>query len=247
MDAAVRAGLIAYGHWLFRWRNRVFPVVMLTLFAAFAPRLAGGSLVRDQVLDCLGFAVAASGQLLRALVIGLAYIKRGGVNKRVHASTLVTDGIFAHARNPLYVGNLMILAGLLIIHNHPAVYVLGGVFFLCSYQAIVAAEEQYLAKEFGAAYLAYCAQVPRWGFHWGGLGATLHAQSFNWRRVMAKDSPSCATWLVMALALFVYEAFRNGLRVEAGLRLEVALLVTAGLVLALGALTFSRKRQQFTH
>ena len=34
---SVQGGLIAYGNWLFHYRDKVFPVVMLTLFAGFTP------------------------------------------------------------------------------------------------------------------------------------------------------------------------------------------------------------------
>jgi hypothetical protein len=39
----------------------------------------------------------------------LAYIKRGGRKKRIAADHLVVDGIFAHVRHPLYVGNFLLL------------------------------------------------------------------------------------------------------------------------------------------
>jgi protein-S-isoprenylcysteine O-methyltransferase Ste14 len=63
-------------------------------------------------LDALGVVVLAGGLALRSLVVGLAYIKRGGKGKKVYADALVTDGIFAHSRNPLYLGNILILCGL---------------------------------------------------------------------------------------------------------------------------------------
>ncbi|MBI2803010.1 MAG: isoprenylcysteine carboxylmethyltransferase family protein [Gammaproteobacteria bacterium] len=198
--------LIAYGNWLFRERNRVFPVVMLVLFASFRPRLAGGSLSSDLWLDLVGLGISASGQLLRALVVGLAYIKRGGVDKKVHADTLVTEGLFAHARNPLYVGNLLILAGLFVIHNHPLVYVLGGAFFGLAYIAVVRAEETYLGSKFGVAFTAYCARVPRWLPRFGGLTQTVTGMRFNWRRVVSKEMESCIVWVMTALLLLAYEA-----------------------------------------
>ena len=70
-------------------------------------------------MDIAGVLIILSGLGLRAVVIGLAYIKRGGVNKMIHADTLVTNGLFAHCRNPLYAGNLLVVAGLLVIFNNP--------------------------------------------------------------------------------------------------------------------------------
>ena len=128
---------VRYGRWLFKYLNKVFTVVMLVLLLGLPPVTVGHDVRLDRWVDVLGIAIAAAGQILRAAVIGLEYIKRGGVNKQPHADKLVTGGMFAHCRNPLYVGNLLILAGLFVIHNHPLVYVLGGLFYLSAYYAIV--------------------------------------------------------------------------------------------------------------
>ena len=205
--------VIAYGNWLFKTRNTVFPLVMLALFAGFSPVLAGGTLAADHWLDLAGLLVALSGQALRAAVIGYAYIKRGGLNKQVHADKLVTEGFFAHARNPLYDGNLLILAGLFMVHNNPLVYLLGGVFFVTAYIAIIAAEETFLAEKFGAEYEDYCARVNRWLPRLGGLRATMQGMAFNWRRVILKDYASAYTWMMAVLLLLTYESYCAG---EAG-------------------------------
>lgn len=106
-----------YGNFLFRARDAVFPLVLLVLLVAFRPEYPFGSPLWDRRLDLVGLLVAAGGQALRAAVVGYAYIIRGGKNRQVYAEGLVTEGFFAHARNPLYVGNILILAGLFLIWN----------------------------------------------------------------------------------------------------------------------------------
>ena len=106
------SGLLAYGDFFFRHRNTLFPLVLAALCVVFPPRLAGGSLEFDRWLDLAGLAVVLAGQALRAAVIGFAYIKRGGRNKRVHAASLVTTGLFGVCRNPLYLGNLLIVGSI---------------------------------------------------------------------------------------------------------------------------------------
>ena len=98
-----------WGTFLFKYRDAVFPAVILATIIATRPRFPGGSRAADLWLDLLGILVAAAGQLLRITVIGYRYIVRGGKNRQVHAEDLVTDGIFALARNPLYVGNILVL------------------------------------------------------------------------------------------------------------------------------------------
>jgi protein-S-isoprenylcysteine O-methyltransferase Ste14 len=225
------AVVLACGRWLFKYRNRAFPVVLLALFAGFRPHLFGGSLASDLWLDAVGLGIALAGQWLRALVVGYAYIKRGGLNKTVYADQLVTNGMFAHSRNPLYVGNVMILAGLFVIYHHPLVYLLGGLFFGFTYHAIVTTEETFLADKFGDAYRRYCAAVPRW---WAGVRETLAGMEFNWRRLLAKEFGSCLTWWLTALALLAYEAAASheGLSRERSLSLLALAVVAVALFAA---------------
>lgn len=44
----------------------------------------------------LGVALALTGQLLRALVIGFAYVRRGGKDRQIYAESLQQEGLFAH-------------------------------------------------------------------------------------------------------------------------------------------------------
>jgi protein-S-isoprenylcysteine O-methyltransferase Ste14 len=149
LDTAHRL-VIGYGNWLFRYREMVFPIVVIVLFAGFPQVVPWGDHYLDLWMDLLGLLVAGLGQAVRVAVVGLTSIKRAGMNKQIYADRLVTDGIFAHVRNPLYLGNLLILIGLFIIHNNPFVYVLGSLFFLSVYCSLVAAEEAFLLQKFGA-------------------------------------------------------------------------------------------------
>lgn len=205
MKAPHESLFIRYGNFLFKYRNIVFPLVLFALLFGFYPVQSLGNADWSAGMNLLGFLISLMGEGIRVAVIGLAYIKRGGVNKRVHADTLVAEGIFAHCRNPLYLGNLLILFGLFIIHNNPWVYLLGFGFFLIAYSAIVAAEESYLSTKFGVDYQNYCYQVNRWLPQLGGLRKTLKSMRFNWRRAVTKDYASAYSWMVLVLLLIGYE------------------------------------------
>lgn len=200
-----RGSFVAYGDFLFRYRNLVFPLYMIALLFGFPPVPAGGEALTDAWLDLAGLSIVLSGSALRIAVVGLAYIKRGGVDKKVFADELVTAGIFAHGRNPLYLANLLVLLGFFVIHNNPLVYLLGGAFFLVSYGAIVAAEERYLSAKFGSAYDDYRHRVPRWMIDPRGLRKTFRSMTFNWGRVVAKEYSSFSTMIVTLLGLFAYQ------------------------------------------
>ena len=201
--------LVRYGNWLFRTRDAVFPLVLLGLFFATRPHWPGNSARADDLLDAAGFGVALAGQALRVATVGYAYIIRGGRNRQVYAEALVTRGFFAHARNPLYVGNVLILLGLLVIWNAPPAYLVGVPFFLAGYVAIVAAEEAFLRRKFGAEYDAYARRVPRWLPRLGALGTlprSMDGMAFNWRRVVLKEYGSAAYWVAGALALMLADS-----------------------------------------
>ena len=208
---AAPSPLVRYGNWLFRTRDAVFPVVLLGLFVATRPVWPGGSERADDLLDAAGFGVALLGQVLRAATVGYAYIIRGGKDRKVYAEGLVTRGFFNHVRNPLYVGNVLILLGLLVVWNAPAAYLVGVPFFLVGYVAIVAAEEAFLRRKFGPEYDAYARRVPRWlprPGALGGLGASMDGMAFNARRVVLKEYGSAAYWAAGALALMLADSLR---------------------------------------
>lgn len=224
--------LVRYGNFLFKYRDAVFPLVLVALLLVARPTWPRGSERLDDLLDLVGFTIAALGQALRVVTVGYAYIIRGGRNKQVYAEDLVTRGLFNHSRNPLYVGNVLILLGLLVIWNSPLAYVVGGVFFLTGYVAIVAAEEAFLRRKFGPQYDAYCARVPRWRVRLRGIGASLAPMTFNWRRVVLKEYGSAAYWVAGAFVLMLADSLVHqpwGARPVYHSALVVGVLVVAAL------------------
>ena len=223
--------LVRYGNFLFRYRDAVFPATLVALFLLTRPQWPRGRDDYDTALDLTGVGVALLGQLLRVAVIGYAYIIRGGRNKQVYAEDLVTRGFFNHSRNPLYLGNLLILFGLLLLWNAPAAYLIGGTLFLVGYVAIVAAEEEFLRGKFGVQYDAYAARVPRWGIRLRGFRASMEGMVFNWRRVVLKEYGSAAYWIAAAFVLMLadslrYQAWDTHPRRHALLVLGIAVVAT---------------------
>lgn len=201
--------LIGCGNFFFRYRDAIFPIVLLGLVAASPPGMLFGSRRWDRALDVAGIAVALSGQLLRALVIGLAYIRRGGLDKKIHADRLVVEGFFAHSRNPLYLGNFLALVGFSLIHNSLLCYAVGLPFFAFAYRSIVAAEEDFLLGRFGQDFAAYCRRVNRFLPSLRGLGSTIAGMRFDWRRLVRKEYGSTFTGLTTVLVLLVWDDVRR--------------------------------------
>ena len=197
--------LVRLGRFFFKFRDYLFPLVFLPIAIGTNPRVYPGDPRIVFSMDVLGIAIVCAGQGLRAVVIGLAYIQRGGRNKQIYASSLVQEGIFAHSRNPLYLGNLMIVVGLAIIHNGPLMYAIALPFFFLVYISIVAAEELYLREQFGAEYDEYCRRVPRFVPRLDGIRTTLSSMTFDWKRLVRKEYGTFFSTSTAILGLLVWE------------------------------------------
>lgn len=202
-------GLVSIGRFFFKWRNTTFPIIFLAVALLARPVLFGGDLVHDWLLNIAGLSIAALGQSIRCVTVGLDYIKRGGKKKKVYADHLVTGGVFAHGRNPLYVGNILQVIGLVIIHNSPWMYGIILPLFVFVYICIVAAEEQFLEAKFGNAYREYCSRVSRWGISPFGWGQTLTAGHFDWLKLIRKEYGTPFAVATNAMGLLAWESIRN--------------------------------------
>jgi protein-S-isoprenylcysteine O-methyltransferase Ste14 len=179
--------MIAIGQFFFRYRNAVFPLVMLLAVLAAVPQYSFGSHAMDSIVDLVGIALILAGQTLRVITIGYDYIRRGGRDGRVYAEGLVQGGVFAHCRNPLYVGNILMASGFLVVLGNTGLIIIGIPLVVFVYAAIVSAEEDFLSRQFGAEYADYCRRVNRWIPSWKGIRQTLAELDFNWQRVLVKE------------------------------------------------------------
>jgi protein-S-isoprenylcysteine O-methyltransferase Ste14 len=211
VDAGVRtAGMGGAAEWVgravFRYRDYLVPTVLLAMLVLTRPRVLFDSTRANAWLDALGFLVAASGQALRVMVVGYAYIhQRGGRKKRITADRVVEHGMYALSRNPLYVGNSLILTGLSMIYNSPWVYLLVLPIGVIGLLSMVKAEEQYLCERFGTAYAGYCGRVNRFVPRLGGLADAVRNLPFNWQRVVCKEYGTAFAWLSGAFFLAAWK------------------------------------------
>jgi hypothetical protein len=91
-----------------------------------------------------------SGVLLRAYASG--YVKKN--------RELTQTGPYAHTRNPLYLGSILIAAGFAVALGSWAFAVVLAVVFAFIYIPVIASEERFLRATFSG-FDAYCRRVPR--------------------------------------------------------------------------------------
>jgi protein-S-isoprenylcysteine O-methyltransferase Ste14 len=232
--------MVAIGNFLFRTRNWLFPLFILATFIPFRPSDAvfGGN---GALKAGIAIGVVVLGLLVRASVVGFAYIKRGGLKKKVYADNLVTDGIFGVVRNPLYVGNVLIYIGLYIMHGHLVTMAVGIVAFLFFFQCIVFAEEAFLRNKFGPGFDDYCRDVPRWFPKLNRLGGSIEGISFNLQRTVFYEYTAVANGVMLLTATWAYDAWFKGAMTHTAILIRVAWVVGICIV-AVGLIAGYKKR-----
>jgi protein-S-isoprenylcysteine O-methyltransferase Ste14 len=234
--------MVSIGDFFFRYRNVLFIFLYLALF------IPSPDIFRQEQLGehyylwpiVLGLVVTVTGQAIRGATIGLAYIIRGGKDKKVYAEELVTQGIFNHCRNPLYVGNILMLLGVGILSNSLLYIAVLIPLFLFIYQAIVLAEENFLRGKFGAAFDAYCASVNRWLVNPVGLGETFRSMEFKPKRWVLKEYNTQFVWLAgITLILLLY--YPQLTHFDAQLRNTLLICLILALALAYFAVRYLKK------
>lgn len=122
------------------------------------PIAIGGGMLRDAI----GCVLVALWLALTFGSIGLFWRRHTSIIPNRPASTLVAAGPYRFTRNPMYVGLALLTAalGILLDTWWPIILLVPALVFIRV--AVIAREEEYLRRRFGAEYEAYLRQVRRW-------------------------------------------------------------------------------------
>lgn len=105
------------------------------------------------------------------LVVGLALLVfAGGLFKQAdtdlvpfkNVSALVTTGIYAYTRNPMYLGMALILLGCAVIVGAATAFIMPALFVPIIQYRFILPEEAMLRELFPDTFPDYCNQVRRW-------------------------------------------------------------------------------------
>ena len=144
---------------------RVIPPVIFAAFLAAgleaAHFLPGHLLPRAAATACGGALILASALVVQSALRAMRRA-RTTVHPHGRATALVRDGAFRVSRNPLYLGLLLLFAGLSFLANSPWMLALAAPLLAALRLIAIGPEERYLEARFGPAYRAYRAEVRRW-------------------------------------------------------------------------------------
>ncbi len=109
-----------------------------------------------------GLLIALIGEGFRFWGVSYAGSETRRTNE-VGGSYLVISGPFAHLRNPLYLGNILIYTGIGIMSMalFPFLQIVAFLFFYFQYRVIIIGEEEYLHKTYGKQFEEFKQNVPR--------------------------------------------------------------------------------------
>ncbi len=146
------------------WRSYLplilFPILLIalketeyieTLFGDFA----------DDLWELFCIVVSFGGLFIRGITIG--YTPRGtsGRNtKKQIADRLNTTGIYSVVRNPLYLGNFLIMLGFVMFTQAWWAVVIAILLFWIYYERIIYAEEEFLREKFAKLFLQWAKSTP---------------------------------------------------------------------------------------
>ena len=124
-----------------RWRVRLgYPLALACFYLAKPTR---GTLLIGSMIGLIGLAI-------RAWAAG--HLRKG--------QELATSGPYAHTRNPLYLGSVILAAGFAVAANSLVAAVLIALYLLAFYPAVMRREEKEIRLVYGDAYDDYARSVP---------------------------------------------------------------------------------------
>ena len=142
------------------------PLALFYFYTVFAnafnlPVISTQEYIHSEVISWVGVFFCLTGLLLFLWsLISFGQSFRVGIDTN-HPNKLVTTGIFAYSRNPIYVAFAFILLGqFLIFSNWILLLYLGAAIWLFHRQVL--REEDYLKQHYGKQYSEYCKRVKRY-------------------------------------------------------------------------------------
>ena len=145
------------GHACYKYRQHLSIALLVASVVVAQPLTRSGRV--NLALDAVAFALVLAGGAVRSWAMGYHVWRRrhGAEGNR----SLVTAGPYALVRNPLYLGTLLISAGVALMSGSVPLIAVFVVVFVGGYLAIIHWEESRLTRQFGERYRDYFASVPR--------------------------------------------------------------------------------------
>src|SRR5574344_2133913 len=195
------------GQYLFKYRGQI-PILIFLIGIPFLYTedytWFSDSVYAECLLTAIGIFISCLGIIIRAYTVGTTPKGTSGRNtEKQIAEELNTSGIYSIVRHPLYVGNYLMWAGLLIFAGNIAYFLIASLIYWLYYERIMFTEERFLEKKFGTTYLDWSLTVPAFipaltKFKRGNL-------SFSLKEVLKREYSGI---FAMSLCFMIVDLFR---------------------------------------
>jgi len=213
---ALQEELKQNGDFLFRFRSYLplgfLPIFILAILTQDT-YLYNPIKAYNDLLIIGALIIGLVGQGIRILVAGYAPKDTSGRNTKAQVANKINrSGIYSICRNPLYLGNaLMMIAPVLLCGNWVVVLCFCLCFWLY-YERIIYAEECFLRKKFGQSYLDWANTTPI--FIPKFKGYVPNAESFSLRSMLRREYHSffglTSSLFVIHFMIMAIECLKNG-------------------------------------
>ena len=139
----------------FLFSNRSFTPIPLVLAILYLSSLSYPYFI-------IGIGLILVGESIR--IYGVRFAGGATRTREIGAPSLCTSGPYSRCRNPLYLGNMIIYCGVVLMAGGQFLWPLLFIvffFFMLQYSMIISLEEETLVKLFGNEYQLYRESVPR--------------------------------------------------------------------------------------
>jgi protein-S-isoprenylcysteine O-methyltransferase Ste14 len=222
------------GNWFFRWRSYL-PLLMLLLIPAGLAHFDYplGSHFLDELWEIFCLALSGLGLAVRVVTTGFGATGTSGRQiKEQVAATLNSTGMYSIVRNPLYLGNFMIVLGVVIFIRVWWLALLYAAIFTLYYERIIFAEEMFLRRQFGREFVEWASKTPAFFPRFRQWKAP--QLPFNWRKAVRREYHGV---LAIALSMFSLELVGD---LYAGYGFQIDALWSVILPVSVGFYTITR-------
>ncbi len=113
-------------------------------------------------LQIPGILLMGMGVILDVWGMATMHYAKTNIIPNTKATNLVTTGPFRFTRNPIYLGNTILLIGIALCFNRPWFLLAAGLHVILDETLAIRREEKHLAARFGKEWEEFKDRVPRW-------------------------------------------------------------------------------------
>ncbi len=205
---ALQESLEKEGNILFRHRSFLPLIIVIAGISVFVFDNLYGKVPGMQAylwVEIASLVVSFIGLFIRIIAVGHTPANTSGRNTKIQlADEINTTGIYSTVRHPLYLGNFFMWAGAVVLIANVWFAIIFILVYWIYYERIMYAEEQFLRRKFGQAYLAWAEKTP--AFIPDCTNKVQSKYPFSFKKILKKEKNGL---FAIFLLLFVFHNIRH--------------------------------------